>query len=76
MSKDVESKIIGGIKIWIVPDSYRGNVEVSKKAEAGDRVEWGSKLYEIQKDRSLKRLDKVKGKKKHIKKNKKKHHGN
>jgi hypothetical protein len=68
--KDVKHDIIDGIKYWRVP--AMGSFEVSKNAKAGDRVEMGSKLYEIQKDRSLKRLDKVKGKKK----NKKKRHGN
>ena len=52
-------KYIDGIKTWICDE--RGRYFVNPKwSKPGERVKMGPKMYEIQKDFSLRRVDKPK----------------
>ena len=55
----ITKEYIDGIRTFIIPENMTGKFAVNESISSpGDRVKWGKKLYEIQNDYSLKRLDK------------------
>lgn len=59
----IQTILIDGVRKHIIPANMVGRFHVDKKiGSPGDHVEWGKKLYIINKDYSLQRLDKKKKK--------------